>query len=66
MKSSLFTLLVIVSSISFSQNLADKISNKANYVFTINGAPTLEQVSANEISASRVFEEMIHEFFRGH
>jgi hypothetical protein len=66
MKSSLFALLLIVSSISFSQNLADKISKTATYVFTINGGPTLEQVSANEISASRVFEEMIHEFFRGH
>ena len=66
MKSLLLSLTAFLSLTSFGQEIADKISNKANYVFSINGAPTLQQVAANDISASSLFKEMIDEFFRGH
>ncbi|MFT4601756.1 MAG: hypothetical protein ACI857_001939 [Arenicella sp.] len=66
MKSILIAFALFVSIQSIGQDIADKISNKANYVFTINGEATLQQVSANDISSSQVFQETISELMRGH
>jgi len=66
MKKSILFVAILMANLSFSQDLITKISNKAEYIFTINTPKCLEQVSAGELAKSRLFKEAIKEFFRGH
>lgn len=59
-----FVAIVLLSSSTFSQNLKEKISEKAAFVFAINGAVTAQKVSTEEINNSSLFELILDEFFR--
>lgn len=57
-------ILFTSSSLAFSQDLKEKISEKASFVFVINGAVTMQKVSTRDIDNSSLFKELLNEFFR--
>lgn len=62
----LSVLILFSGTITLAQNLQDKISNKSSLVFSVNGAEILQKVSLEELDKSRIFEEALDEFTRGH
>ena len=66
MKKLLLLTFIASSALTFGQDLSKKLSERSNYLFTINGGVITDKVSAEEISSSEAFNIVIHEFLRGH
>lgn len=60
----LLTLILFTSTSAFNQDLKEKISEKASFVFAINGDITMQKVSTRDIDNSQLFKELLDEFFR--
>ena len=56
--------ILIVSNLTYSQDLKEKISEKASFVFAINGDITMQKVTNRDIDNSNLFKELLDEFFR--
>jgi hypothetical protein len=64
MKNILTILALATAVLANSQNLENKISDKAALVLSFNGNVLLNSISQVEIENSLLFDEIVHEFFR--
>ncbi|MEX1000746.1 MAG: hypothetical protein WDZ35_01380 [Crocinitomicaceae bacterium] len=65
MKHLLFLPLFLIQTLTFGQDLSQKISSEATLLITFNGGKIIESVSLEELENSLLFEEVIHNIIRG-